>query len=587
VFTSSDGGDTWMRLLSCGDKCTYPGKDIAGGFTNVLVNSDDTLYTVRCGFGCIGSTILRSTDGGQNWDELDYTNVTRAWEQDNQVKIAPSPFNQDPAVTGLNIAVSKTNPKVMLAGAGVYYPKDNTGNTDNLDDLQSASFAMFSNDGGGTWTWASDAEDYCTGGGYNMQCTYDNIVAIDPTDPKIMYLGGSFVGAHGGWHAIIQRSADGGQTWSDMNPLGFVFSWMHPDSHGFRIDPNNHNVVWVGTDGGIYRTTDARQPHPRWQHLSQGINTLLFIGVGLHPTDPNYLIGGLQDNAIALTTNGGQDWAGASQGDAGFTVVDPFKPTTVYSEWPKGAIERNDNGGVGRYGNGSWMERIKGLNADDRWLFYAPFVVDPNNEGVLYLASDRVYKTTDRGDSWKAVSSPLTPLGSVRTLAIAPSNSNVLYAGTTDGRLMVSTNGGAKWARFIAKNLPTRIVNRIAIDPTNPQVVVVVYGGFNAQTPTGPGHVFRTTDGGRTWQDLSLNLPDAPIGAVVVDVRPKYAGIYIGGALGVWVLAGDPAKPGAKQWLPYGSGMPYTLVSDLQLNTKTGVMAAATYGRSIWVMEMP
>jgi hypothetical protein len=95
------------------------------------------------------------------------------------------------------------------------------------------------------------------------------------------------------------------------------------------------------------------------------------------------------------------------------------------------------------------------------------------------------------------------------------------------------------------------------------------------------------TDGGQTWQDLSLNLPDAPVGAVVIDARPKYAGIYIGGSLGVWVLTGDPANSSATQWLPYGSGMPYALVTDLQLNPKTGILAAATYGRSIWVTEMP
>jgi photosystem II stability/assembly factor-like uncharacterized protein len=130
-------------------------------------------------------------------------------------------------------------------------------------------------------------------------------------------------------------------------------------------------------------------------------------------------------------------------------------------------------------------------------------------------------------------------------------------------------------------------VNRIAIDPDNPLVAVAVFGGFNTQTPYAKGHVFRTTDGGKTWQDISYNLPDAPIGAVVIDARPKYAGIYVGGALGMWVLTGDPAGNGAKRWLPYGTGMPYSLVSDIQLNPKTGIMAVATYGRSIWVMEMP
>jgi photosystem II stability/assembly factor-like uncharacterized protein len=596
VFESSDGGDTWTRLLSCGDKCALIGSDISGGFTSITIDRDDTLYVTRCSYNCLGAAILRSADGGRTWGELDYSGVLQAWAKDNNAQVANSRYTGEPAVMGLNVTVSKSNPKVLLAGGGLFYTKRNERPGDvsyeNILEVPKTSFVMLSQDGGTTWTWASSVEDYCSSGGHSMQCSYDNIVAIDPTDAQIMYLGGSFIeDASGGWRGVIQRSADGGQTWRDMNPLAFVFSWMHPDSHGFRIDPNNHNVVWVGTDGGIYRTPDASQPHPRWQHLSEGINTLLFIGVGLHPTDPNYFIGGLQDNAIALTTDGGQGWSGAFQGDGGFSAVDPFKPTTVYNEWPQGWFARNDHGGVGHIGRGAWMPYTEGLDMEDHWLFNAPFVLDPNNEGVIYLASDHVYKTTDRGNHWMVLSPSLTPASSIRTsirtLAIAPSNSDVLYAGTTDGKIWVSTNAGAKWTRLTAQNLPPRMVNRIAVDPADPQVAVAVFGGFSSQTPTGPGHVFRTTDGGQTWQDLSLNLPDAPVGAVVIDTRPKYAGIYIGGALGVWVLAGDPAAQGVQQWLPYGSGMPYALVTDLQLNPKTGIMAAATYGRSVWVMEMP
>ena len=585
LFKSTNGGDTWTRLLACDKKCTFGSADISGGFFSLGITGDDTLYVVRCSFVCIGSTILRSTDGGENWDELDFSNVTRAWEDDYGEKIATSEYSNDLSVTGLAIAVSKTDPKVLLAGGGLYYLRESNGD----DVLEPTSFAMLSRDGGDTWTWLSNAEDYCTGSGSNMQCDYDNIVAIDPTNPQIMYLGGSFIidGPSDGWRGVIQRSADGGKTWRDMNPIGSIFSWMHPDSHGFRIDPNNHNVIWVGTDGGIYRTKDATQQRPRWQHMSAGINTLLFIGVALHPTNPDYLIGGLQDNAIALTTNGGQDWPGASQGDAGFTAVDPFKPNIVYSEWPQGGFARNENGGAGHIGADAWLDHDRGLTASDRWLFYAPFAVDPNNEGVIYFASNRVYKTTDRGDHWKAVSSSLSGRGSVRSLAIAPSDSNVIYAGTTEGRIALSTNGGAKWTVLQTKGLPPRIVNRIAVDPSNPQVAVAVFGGFNTQSPYVKGHVFRTTDGGKTWQDISLNLPDAPIGAVLIDARDKYAGIYIGGSLGVWVLSGDPAAPSARQWLPYGTGMPYSLISDMQLNTRTGIMAVATYGRSIWVMRMP
>jgi len=96
------------------------------------------------------------------------------------------------------------------------------------------------------------------------------------------------------------------------------------------------------------------------------------------------------------------------------------------------------------------------------------------------------------------------------------------------------------------------------------------------------GFVEVSEDGGASWDDITFNLPDAPLSSVVVDVRPDYAGVYVGGTLGVWVL-----QDGTEEWLPYGMGMPFALVSSLQLNPETGVMAAATYGRSVWVMDMP
>jgi photosystem II stability/assembly factor-like uncharacterized protein len=485
-----------------------------------------------------------------------------------------------PFVEGLELAVAASDPNVLLAGGGLYF--------EHKGDPSPWSFVMRSIDGGDTWEWLPDTGDYCSGGGSSPQCTYDNVVKIDPTDASIMYIGGSFSVERRtyNWIQVFQRSPDGGETWTDLTPADSQENFMHPDAHELAFDPQDPNVVWVGNDGGVYRTQDASAEPPVWETPNQGLNTLLITGVGLHPTDPDYMIIGLQDNGNAFTTDGGNTWQGASQGDGADAAVDPFQPDIVYSHNPFNCFSRNENGGVG--GVDEWFPGndcyFDGLDEEDNWLFYAPFVVDPNNEGVIYFPSNRVYKTEDRGDSWEPISDYLnaTEDGSIQAIAVSFSDPQVLYVGLTDGTLWTTRDGGGEWVEVTSDQFPKRNVTDIAIDPTDADTAYAVFGGFVLQTPAEPGHVFRTTDGGETWENLSLNLPDAPLSSVVVDVRPDYEGAYIGGALGVWVL-----QAGADQWLPYGTGMPFTLVTDLELNPDTGIMAASTFGRSVWVMNMP
>ncbi len=600
IFKSTDGGDAWERLASCSDFGNCKPREESGitaylgGFMDLGISSEDTLYTSLCNVECLGTRLLRSMDGGQTWEELDFSKALDKWATENQVEVQYLDDAQKvPYLDGLSISVAASDPKVLLAGGGIHWTsKDEKGK----EQEGSWSYAMRSTDGGDTWTWLPDAGDYCTGEGSSMQCTYDNIVEIDPTDPQIMYLGGSLTTEEDthNWIEVIRRSADGGDTWTDMTPSSSEESFVHPDAHGLAFDPNDHNVLWVGTDGGVYHNPDASADPPVWEKLSAGLNILLFIDIGLHPTDPNYIIGGLQDNANAYTADGGQTWHGASQGDAGYSAVDPFQPNIVYSHYPQYFFSRNEKGGEG--GGDEWFGPdgqgyVNGLDGNDNWLFYPPFVVDPNNEGVIYFASNYVYKTEDRGDSWQPISDALnkSDSGSIQTLALSLSDPQVLYAGTTDGTIWVTanappvaTNGGGDWNEITGSNFPPRAVTRIAVDPTDAQTAYAVFGGFDAQTPDATGHVFRTTDGGKSWEDLSKNLPDAPLSSVVVDARDQYKGVYVGGALGVWAL-----QDGADQWLPYGTGMPFSLVSDLELNPNTGIMAAATYGRSVWVMEMP
>ncbi|HJW83715.1 MAG TPA: hypothetical protein VJ754_05360, partial [Anaerolineae bacterium] len=299
LFKSSDGGDTWERLASCSDfaLCDYEvadGKAIhLGGFMDLEMSGDGTLYASLCNIECLGTRLLRSSDGGENWEELDYGDAVRQWAEENEVEVFTLDRLDMPFIEGLELAVAPSDPNVLLAGGGIYFDEDG--------EPSPWSFAMRSTDGGDTWEWLPDAGDYCTGGGGSPQCTYDNVVKIDPTDANVMYLGGSFSVERRtyNWIKVFRRSIDGGDTWSDLTPAE-EGSFMHPDAHMLAFDPNDPDVVWAGTDGGVYRTPDINADPPAWENLSRGLNTLLVTGIGLHPTDPDYLIAGLQDNGNAF-----------------------------------------------------------------------------------------------------------------------------------------------------------------------------------------------------------------------------------------------------------------------------------------------
>ncbi|MBI3722307.1 MAG: hypothetical protein HY248_07105, partial [Fimbriimonas ginsengisoli] len=298
IFKSSDGGDTWEQLVSCSDVAicnpqewnpdfTVTAK--LGGFMDLEMTASGALIASVCNIECLGTSLIRSTDGGATWDKLDLSEALNAWSAENKVEVAYHDKKQEvPALEGFEIAMTPADPNLVLAGGGINW----TGTDDKGNATEGTwSWVIRSRDGGDTWEWLPNAGDYCTGGGSNSQCTYDNIVEIDPADANLMYLGGSFNSdENDNWIQTVQRSADGGDTWTDMTPA-LEGSQMHPDAHGLAIDPNDSNVVWVGNDGGINRTLDASADPPMWEFMGHGVGTLLFVDIGLHPTDPKYVIG--------------------------------------------------------------------------------------------------------------------------------------------------------------------------------------------------------------------------------------------------------------------------------------------------------
>jgi photosystem II stability/assembly factor-like uncharacterized protein len=257
--------------------------------------------------------------------------------------------------------------------------------------------------------------------------------------------------------------------------------------------------------------------------------------------------------------------------------VDPVNPQYVYAEYQYGALHRSSNGG------GS-MEYIgSALAGRKNWSM--PVELDPSNPARLVAGTDRVYRTTNRGTNWMALSTDLTDgsgggnttYGTITALAIAPTNPAAILAGTDDANVWITTNTGGTWTRIDAA-LPERWITRVAFDPGNDAIVYATVSGFRWDEPQ--PHVFRSTNHGAAWEDISGNLPEAPVNDLLVD-GPGGQVLYAGTDFGVMRTTDAGAS-----WHALGTGLPNVVVTDLELHQPTRTLVAGTYGRSMWTFDL-
>lgn len=404
-------------------------------------------------------------------------------------------------------------------------------------------------DGGASWTQRTATQADC-----GTQCWYDLVIAVDPVDPDRVWFGG----------VPLFRSTDGAQTFQN------VLRNAHVDQHAITFDPTDPGTVYIGNDGGVYRSRDGATS---WQSLNAGLSiTQFYAGISLHPTDTTVVLGGTQDNGT-LEARGDEIWFSVLGADGGFTAIDYENPTYAWAEtqWTSGS------GFAGpriRIGSGSFERRVTGIDTNDRALFIPPLVMDRTDPATLYFGTYRVYRTTSRGVLWGAISPDLTQTTNGRVSAIAPAESDprTLWVGTTDGAIQVTRDAGVTW-NLRNGGLPARYVTDIVVDGANPDIAVASVSGF------GTGHVFRTTNGGVAWIDISGGLPDVPVNAVLTDPALGNA-LYVGTDLGVFRTFDN-----GDSWEPFGDGLPHVAIYDLTYNRGTGIAVAATHGRSVFAFK--
>ena len=605
VWESKDGAVTWSLIQGAADN---------NGATDLELDprSPQTLYS-----SFWGDAIYKSTDAGVTWAKV--------------MNGLPAGADYAGPQTRFSIAISHpaAGSAVLYAGfdwtdASGYHKSRVWKSTD-----QAANWSLLPAGAAGS---VNNVEDYC-----GQQCFYDNVIEADPNNPDIVFAAGQFNYAAGS--GGIYRSDDGGQTWKDMGydqHPDFHALAMNP-AHPEQVLIGSDGGVWYSPDRGGRNNPGSIRADADWQDLNGGVNPTTsavtgrtglaisqFTSIATVPqvppgADGQRFWGGTQDNGTLRKSVNSKTWFDVASGDGGQVVVDPTPDTCslgpscyVYGTYFGISPYRYSDGG--NFFSNSYI--TKGIDLTDRSDFYIPLVINKDTPNKLFLGTYRLYRTdnakaSSAGDvEWKTVSPDLTsgcsgiaPNGARNCTisAIGVGGGSGVYTGSLDGYVYVSPDAqisdtptwtkvggsgeadqpGSKNGNNSGGNtlLPLRPVSSIAVDRSNWRSAYLAYAGFDAATPGRAGHVFSTTDGGKSWKNITGNLPDSPANSIVLD--PSFPDtLYVGTDVGPFVTYN-----GGHNWYPLGTGFPMVSIWQLDLDPSHRLLAAGTHGRGAFKLS--
>ncbi len=522
VFKTSDGGQSWQKVLFLNDST---------GAIDIAINPQDPnmIYAAMWErvrrpdqriYGGPSCGIYRSFDGGDSWQQL--------------TTGLPTP---SPNVGRIGISVSPSDPSILYT---IY--ADAEGYFDGV--YKSINY-------GDSWTRTND------GALSNIFASYGwwfGRLRVDPLNPNIVYAIGF----------DLYKTNNGGNSWTNIG------SSMHVDHHDVYAHPANNQFVVCGNDGGVYTSQNGGSS---WSHI-ENLPIMQFYTSEIDQQHPERLYGGAQDNGTNRTLTGNiDDWNSIYGGDGFVVKVDPLNNQYVYAEYQYGGLGRSTNGGT------SFMDATNGLAGRFNWM--SPLTLNPVNPTILYFGSNKVYKSVNRAANWTAISPDLTNgagqynqmFGTITTIAVSPVNQQIIYAGTDDANVWVTQNGGTDWTK-ISDNLPDRWVTRVTADPMNESIAYVTFSGYR-QDDYLP-HIFRTTDFGQNWTDISGDLPESPINDIIADPANDSV-LFVANDVGVFGSVNL-----GQNWIPIGDGLPNVPMMDLTFQPDLRMLVVATYGRSMY-----
>jgi len=558
LFKTTDGGKTWRNTLEV-DEWT--------GVTSLVIDpsNPDKLFaatwqrqrTVAAFIGTgPGSAIYTSDDGGENWRKL-----TEGLPKTNMGKIG--------------LAISPMKPNVVYA-------------TVEIDERKGGLYR--SSDRGASWVKMSDEVSGGTGPHYYQEVFADlhkfDRIYIASNNSKV--------------------SEDGGKTWTSINNKN-----KHVDDHAMAFHPMDPDFMLIGSDGGIYGTHDGRK---KWRFIAN-LPVTQFYKVAADDAKPFYNVyGGTQDNS----TQGGpsrtdrvngiknSDWFLTLFADGHQPATEPGNPDILYSQWQQGNLARHDR----KTGEVVLIQpQAKPGEVAERFNWDAPINVSQHDPKRLYHASQRLWRSDDRGDSWTAISGDLTrnenrmhmpvmgrswsvgagwdlyAMSNYNTIAnVAESavDENILYVGTDDGLIQVTSDGGKSWARYEIgkiKGIPkTAYVNDIRADLFDKDTVYVAldnhkYGDYKP-------YLIKSTNRGRSWKSISSNLPEKHLVWRIVQDHVKKELMFLGTEFGLFFTV-----DGGKKWIELTGGVPTISFRDVVIQRRENDLVAGSFGRGIYILD--
>lgn len=553
VLKSTDNGSTWNT--------TGLSASLSDAFmvTRLLLdpNDDDIIIAATT------DGVLKTTDGGTSWSnqlssvsfiDMEYKpgdfNTLYGATKGGDIYVSTNGGStwtktyDDAGAQRIELAVTADNSNVIYAvvaasNNGLYGVYKSTNSGTSFTEMLSGTtknllgWSVYGTDDGG-------------------QGWYDLSIATSPSDENVVLVGG----------VNTWRSMDGGASWSIVNHWSGGPQTVHADKHMLKYRSNGD--LFECNDGGVYISTNDGTA---WTDKSNGMIISQMYKLGVSATVSGEVITGLQDNGTKLVSGG--TWEDVKGGDGMECLIDYTDVNIQYGTYVRGQITRTMD---------HWENRTDIEPSTGNWV--TPYIIDPVSPSTIYAGYEEIYKTTNRGDTWTAISSLSS--GNFDAMAIAPSNNQVLYVSTgTD--IWVTTDGGSNWTN-INNSLPLSSSNitYIAVKNDDENTLWVTLSGYNSDA------VFESTDGGSNWSNISTGLPELPAYSIVQNKQSTGAvQLYVGTELGVYF------KNGTDNWIEFNTGLPNVKIGELEIYynnvPNNSQLYAATYGRGLWqtTVEQP